>query len=119
MRVKLDENLPRSLKVRLARLGHDVDTAVDEGLRGKPDDDVWNAAQSTRRLLVTLDLGFADLRTYPPGSHFGVVVARLPVAEQSRAADYLYAWFAGAADESWAGCLIVGTPGRLRIRRPE
>ena len=37
MRIKLDENLPASLAEELSRLGHDVDTAIAEGLAGHPD----------------------------------------------------------------------------------
>jgi len=34
MRLKLDENLPTVLVEDLAELGHDVDTAMSEGLAG-------------------------------------------------------------------------------------
>jgi len=52
MRFKLDENIPASLAVDLAALGHDVDTAVDEGLGGNEDDDVWAATQAAARVLI-------------------------------------------------------------------
>ncbi len=45
MRIKLDENLPHSLVGQLAALGHEADTVPEEGLSGKTDDLVWNAAQ--------------------------------------------------------------------------
>ena len=35
MKIKLDENLPEGLVVALTGLGHDVDTAVREGLGGR------------------------------------------------------------------------------------
>ena len=35
------------------------------------------AATSERRLIVTLDRGFGDIRLYPPGTHAGVLVLRL------------------------------------------
>lgn len=56
MRLKLDENIPASGAARLAALGHDVHTVRDEGLGGRPDDDVWHAAQAEDRFLVTQDL---------------------------------------------------------------
>lgn len=37
MRLKLDENLPTILVEDLAALGHDVDTAMSEGLAGHQD----------------------------------------------------------------------------------
>ena len=44
MRLKLDENLPASAATRLAALGHDVHTVLDESLGGKQDAVVWTAA---------------------------------------------------------------------------
>lgn len=49
MKLKLDENIPRSAALRLAALGYDVDTVLDEQLGGRSDDDVWAAAQAERR----------------------------------------------------------------------
>ena len=53
MRLKLDENIPSSAAPRLAALGHDVHTVLEEGLGGRPDAEVWQAAQAESRLLVT------------------------------------------------------------------
>lgn len=67
MRLKLDENLPARLVPILVELGHDVDTVVREGLKGAKDDDLWPAVQKAERFLITKDLGFSDVRRYPPG----------------------------------------------------
>ena len=37
MKIKLDENMPASLAIDLAVLGHDVDTTPQEGLTGAAD----------------------------------------------------------------------------------
>ena len=62
MKIKLDENLPSGLAKILAQLGHDADTITDEGLAGSDDPQVWEAAQRTRRFLITQDLDFSDIR---------------------------------------------------------
>jgi predicted nuclease of predicted toxin-antitoxin system len=93
VKLKLDENIAASAGARLAILGFDVDTVLDEGLRGRPDADVWAAAQSERRFFITQDLDFSDTRTFAPGTHEGLLLVRLPDAEQWRIADYLVAWF--------------------------
>ena len=77
MRFKLDENLPVSSAAILASSGHDVDTVGQEGLSGAPDPDVVAAATAVGRVLISLDVGLADIRAYPPGSHAGIVVLRL------------------------------------------
>ena len=46
MRIKLDENLMGALVRELAVFGHEVDNVRLEGLAGKPDPDVWQAAQT-------------------------------------------------------------------------
>ena len=77
MNVKLDENLPRRLVSALSNFGHDVDTVRSEQLAGRNDADVWNAAQSAGRFLITQDLDFSDLRRYTPGTHAGLLLVRL------------------------------------------
>jgi predicted nuclease of predicted toxin-antitoxin system len=46
MRIKLDENLPAVLVDVLAEFGHDAETSPSEGLTGKKDAEVWEAAVS-------------------------------------------------------------------------
>lgn len=68
MKIKLDENLPSGLVIPLERLGHEVDTVHKENLTGRPDVEVWEAAQQESRFLVTQDLDFSDLRHFSLGS---------------------------------------------------
>lgn len=77
MNIKLDENLPAELARNLKELGHEVHTVQDEGLVGKADRDIWEAAQRERRFLVTQDLDFSDSRRFLPGSHSGILLVRL------------------------------------------
>jgi predicted nuclease of predicted toxin-antitoxin system len=76
VKVKLDENVPRSAGDVLVAAGHDVDTVVDEDLAGATDPRVVAAAAATGRLLITLDRGLGDIRAYPPGQHAGILVLR-------------------------------------------
>ncbi|HKY40636.1 MAG TPA: DUF5615 family PIN-like protein [Polyangiaceae bacterium] len=118
MRLKLDENLPQSVAPRLAALGFEVDTVLDENLGGRDDDTVWAAAQAEQRFLVTQDLDFSDARRFAPGTHAGVLIVRLPDSEQWRVADHLVAWFSDADARTWVGCLVVATPNKVRVSRP-
>lgn len=47
MKIKLDENLPARLVSILEKLGHEVDTVPEEGLKGYNDSKIWEAAQKT------------------------------------------------------------------------
>lgn len=61
----------------LEAAGHDVQDVVGEGLGGKMDEVILEAATDEKRVLLTFDLDFADVRRFPPGSHHGIVVFRL------------------------------------------
>jgi predicted nuclease of predicted toxin-antitoxin system len=118
MRVKLDENLPASLVEPLTELGHDVDTAPGEGLAGHPDADVWTAALSAKRILVTQDLDFSDIRVFAPGTHPGVVLVRLREPGRAALSARILTLFRTAALETWEGCFVVATDRKVRVRRP-
>lgn len=78
MHVLLDEDIPTSYGDVFVRLGCTVFTVFDLHLRGAMDDVVFRAAQKRRAILVTADLGFADVHRFPPRRHHGIVVVRLP-----------------------------------------
>ena len=118
MKIKLDENLSRHLKDRLSEQGHDVSTALDEGLLGKVDIELGSAAKSEERMVFTLDLDFADLRKFPPGTHPGVVLFR-PRSMGPLAVNQFAIRFAQQSElTELARCLAVVEPHRIRLRRP-
>ncbi len=77
MKIKLDENMPHDLAELLGASGHEAATVAEENLSGADDQAVLRRAASEGRLLMTLDVGFADIRKYPLRSHGGIVVFRL------------------------------------------
>ncbi len=77
MRFKIDENLPEEIAEILRSAGYDTQTVPDEGLVDASDDDILEACRNEARVLVTLDLDFADLRAYPLGDHSGLIVLRV------------------------------------------
>lgn len=79
MRAKLDENMPIEAVELLLAAGWMCDTVRDEGLGGTEDTRVGEACRREARVLFTLDLDFADIRTYPPNEYIGIVVLRPPV----------------------------------------
>jgi len=117
VKFKLDENIPHSVKNRLAPLGLDVDTVLDEGLGGCRDEEVWAAAQAEGRFLVTQDLDFSDSRKFAPGSHHGLLIVRLPDSEQWRIGDYVVAWLFSPDAATWSRCFVVATPTKVRALR--
>ena len=116
--VKLDENLPASSAAVLARAGHDVDTVTAEGLTGAPDRDVVVAATAEGRILISLDVGMGDIRAYPPGSHAGIVVLRVPDQSAATVTEAINDLAGLAEPASLTGAIAILQRGLLRIRRP-
>jgi predicted nuclease of predicted toxin-antitoxin system len=118
MKIKLDENLPADLAPELAKLGHEAHTLDDEGLSGARDSEVWEAAQSEQRFLITQDLDFSDVRRFAPGTHPGVLLVRLSNPSRRALFSRVLTLFQEEAVGSWVGCFVVATDRKVRIRRP-
>jgi predicted nuclease of predicted toxin-antitoxin system len=118
MKLKLDENLSRHLKPVLIGLGHDVLTAADENLLSHPDTEIAQAAKDEQRMLMTLDVEFADLRKYPPGSHPGVILFR-PLSLSPISVNEFITDFVRRTDlDKLAACVAVVDPVHVRVRYP-
>ena len=80
MKLELDENIGVRGRDRLARAGHDVTTVHSQRLGGATDIALARACAGEARALVTLDLDFANPMRFPPETHAGIAVLRLPRA---------------------------------------
>jgi predicted nuclease of predicted toxin-antitoxin system len=69
MRFKIDENLHADVAALLASDGYDAHTVHAEGLRGCDDAVLAQHCRGEDRAIVTLDLDFAEIRTFPPAAH--------------------------------------------------
>lgn len=81
VRFKLDENIPGDAASSLRAAGHEVQSVVDEHLEGTPDAQLLDACRNESRLLITLDLDFADIRAC---RHLGAAAARSEHRNHSR-----------------------------------
>ncbi len=96
MRYKVDENLPIELADLLIGLGHDARTVNDEHLQGVNDPHLLKTCDQEKRILVTLDVDFSDIRAYPPTDHEGIIVLR--VGNQSKP----HVWGCSAASSHYS-----------------
>ena len=74
----IDEDMPRSTARELRHAGYEAYDVRDVGLRGHSDSEVFNYAQKCGAILITGDLGFSNLLTFPLGTHKGIIVVRIP-----------------------------------------
>jgi predicted nuclease of predicted toxin-antitoxin system len=74
VKFKTDENLPVEAAATLREFGFDAETVWDEDLSGADDRVIAARTQSEGRILLTLDLDFANIHAYPPDQHAGIIV---------------------------------------------
>lgn len=116
LRFKLDENVPGEAAALLQGAGHEVRTALEQQLGGSPDEHVFRVCQDEARVLITLDLGFGDIRAYPPAGHAGVWVLRPAVQSIDSLLRLPGHALSLASREAVPGRLWVIEPGQVRIR---
>ena len=114
MKVKLDENVTVAAGALLSGQGHDVDAVPSEGLTGAADVVVMRACRSDDRMLVAFDVGFGDIRAYPPDSHPGIVLLRITDQRPDSTFDVLRRFLAQHSLDDLAGTLAVVSDARIR-----
>jgi predicted nuclease of predicted toxin-antitoxin system len=74
VRLKLDENLGRSVAEMFRSAGHDATTFREERRQGAPDEAVFEVSLREPRTLVTLDRDFGQILRFPPAEGPGIIV---------------------------------------------
>jgi len=69
--------MPAEAAALFVGAGHDAVTVPDQRMGGQPDSSVAVVGRNEDRAVVTLDLDFADIRSYPPADYAGIIVLRL------------------------------------------
>jgi predicted nuclease of predicted toxin-antitoxin system len=117
-RFLVDEDLPRSLAAALRTRGYDATDVRDQGMRGAPDASVFRFAQKRGFVVVTADVEFGNELVYPPATHCGIILARIPGAlPASILVETIVAGIDALRAEDLSATVVVLEPGRLRIRR--
>ncbi|MEN3001169.1 MAG: DUF5615 family PIN-like protein [Armatimonadota bacterium] len=118
-RIKLDENLAHAHQQFLQSQGYDVERVYEQGLSGASDAVIWQQVCAEGRLFITLDIDFADIRQYRPGTHPGVLLLRPATNSKAAVMRVLQRVCQEIPLETLKGCLAVADEQHTRIRRPE
>ena len=116
MRFKLDENLPVRAAEVLRAAGHDAVNLLDQVPAGAEDVAVAQLVLREGRVLVTLDLDFADIRAYEPSQYRGIVVLRPRRGSADEVVGLLTRVTKALERELIEGCLWIVDEHRIRIR---
>lgn len=117
MKLFLDENIPRSIASELIALGFEAEHVVEVGLRGATDREIAIYAKKQKAILVTKDLEFGSLITYPPGTHYSLIVLRLsPNAGTAEISRTLKEFLTTIKIQNLPGKMYVLELGHYRVR---
>ena len=119
MKFKLDQNLPAEYAPLLREVGFEVDSVEDEGLGSADDRAVSERAQVEGRVLLTLDLGFADIRAYPPHESMGLIVIRSTAQDKFALLSLLRRLIPMLRERSPKGQLWIVEIDRIRYREAQ
>jgi len=119
MRFKIDENLPTEFVELLTSAGYEATTVAAQQLRGEADSAVIEACVRDRRILVTLDLDFTDIRAYPPTQYPGLMVLRVARQDKWHLIEVFRRAIPALKQEPIKGHLWIIEDTRIRIRGEE
>ncbi len=119
LRVLLDQNVPRVVAAWLQekRPGWIVSHVNDVGLGGRPDPEVFRWAQTEGAIVISYDEDFADARTFPLGSHHGVIRLRVWPTTVEKTVEALDRLLDQVPASELPGSLVIVERGRIRLRR--
>lgn len=116
MLFKTDENIPVELADLLRQHQHDAMSVLDQQMAGQNDSQIALVCQAEGQALVTCDLDFADIRTYPPSDYPGIIVLRPALQNISSLLRLMNRAIPLIDVEPLAGCIWIIDDHRIRIR---
>jgi hypothetical protein len=116
MKFKIDENLAIEIADLLQDEGYEASTIYSESLKGAKDPTVIAVCQEEQRVLVTLDLDFADIKTYPPQNYEGIIVLRPYRQDKPYLLSFFQKLIPAISQHPLKGHLWIAEEGKIRIR---
>ncbi len=116
MKFKIDENLPVEIAELLRDDEFDAMTVNEQILSGEPDSIIAEICQREERAIVTLDIGFSDIRRYPPEDYFGIIVLRPTMQDKQSILDIFKPVLQHLKGERLNGFLWIVNEKKIRIR---
>ena len=118
LRFLIDEDCPLSLEKLLNSKGFDTIHVKTSGLSGTKDPELFKIAQQEQRIIISRDLGWANIKNYPPNSHCGLVILRLPFEAIAVEICQVLEQFIDRVDISEIACAtVIVDKNKFRIRK--
>lgn len=114
----VDEDLSRSLSRLLNLHGYLAEDVRDINLKATPDIVIFRHAVQHGKTLISGDMGFSNVFTFPLGSHSGILVSRVPDTMPIKLINQVILDALNQLQaEDIRGNLVIIEPTRIRIRR--
>ncbi|HEY3932454.1 MAG TPA: DUF5615 family PIN-like protein [Verrucomicrobiae bacterium] len=116
----LDQNIPEEIarwlrgKFPALKITHVKEIKLD----GRPDPEIFRWAQTNQAIVITYDEDFADTRSFPLGTHCGIVRLRVwptTVEETQLAIERL---LTQVSESDLRGSLVIIDREKIRLRQP-
>jgi len=115
----LDQNIPEEIarwlrgKFPAWRVTHVKDIKLD----GRPDPEIFRWAQANRAVVISYDEDFADTRSFPLGTHHGIVRLRVwpTTVEMTQLA--IERLLTQVSESDLHGSLVIIDREKIRLRR--
>jgi predicted nuclease of predicted toxin-antitoxin system len=118
LRFLIDEDCPLSLENLLNLKGYDTIHVKTSGLSGTKDPQLFIFAQQEQRIIISRDLGWANIKTYPPNSHCGLIVLRFPFEANAIEIRQVVEQFIDRVDTSEiVGATVIVDKNKFRVRK--
>ncbi len=118
LRFLIDEDCPLSLETLLNKRGYDTIHVKTSGLSGTKDPELFVFAQAEQRIIISRDLGWANIKSYPPNTHCGLIVLRLPFEAIAIEIRQILEQFIDRIDMlEIVGATVVVDKNKFRIRK--
>jgi len=115
----LDQNIPLDIAIWMRErcATWNISHVKEVGLSGRSDPEIFRWAQTNGAIVVTYDEDFADTRSFPLGSHHGIIRLRVwpTTIEATKAA--IERLLNQVPVQDWAGSLIIIDREKIRLRK--
>lgn len=112
MKFLLDENVLAEVETFLISAGHDVKRVSS----GSENGEVINAALAEKRVLVTHDIHFSHILTYPPNKYCGIIRIRIHPPSADKIVSSLRGLLSKVAPEEFNKRLYILEEDDFRVR---
>ena len=83
----------------------------------KTDPEIFNLAQTSSRIIISMDKDFTNILLYPPGEHYGIIVVKLYGLKVNHATQIFLRSLSALTENDLQGNIVIIDRNKIRIRK--